>query len=68
MAGFFCFSGKNGFLSNSHVQNNSSWMNSIGGSVSFFSVKSSIDPNYLSVIVNIPTCPNGGKKDLTLFT
>ena len=33
--------------------------------LSFFSVNNSIEPNCLSVIDNIPTCPSGGRKDLT---
>ena len=37
----------------------------IGGVLSFFSVNNSIEPNCLSVIDNIPTCPSGGRKDLT---
>lgn len=52
-------------LSMSCFQNSSSWTYSVGGLRSFFSVNSSIVPNYLSVTVKMPTWPSGGRNDFT---
>ena len=53
LAGFFVSNAE--FMNPDAYQKSSNCENSIGAFLSFFSVKSSIDPNCLSVIDKIPT-------------